>query len=327
VTPSTTTTAFYCVADERYFLGAVGMLNSLRLAGHREPVFLLDCGLTPDQRGILAPHVTLVPGPRDAPPYLLKTLAPLAHPAEVMVLIDADMIVTRSLAGLIEKAAAGRVVAFRNDTDRFVPEWGEILDLGTARRRPYVTSGLVLLGGRVGRGVLELLDDRQRRVDFELTFYGRDAPEYPFRYPEQDVLNAILATSVDPDAVETLGDRLAAVPPYRGLRLVELRALRCAYPDGVEPYVLHQFIRKPWLEPMYHGIYSRLLVRALLGDGLTVSVPESAIPLRMRDGALARTERVLVNIKDLASWHLGERLPGWVRDRVGALRRGPLGGP
>ena len=30
--------AFYCVADERYFLGLVGMLNSLRLLGHREPV-------------------------------------------------------------------------------------------------------------------------------------------------------------------------------------------------------------------------------------------------------------------------------------------------
>jgi hypothetical protein len=25
------TTAFYCVADERYFLGAVGMINSLRV--------------------------------------------------------------------------------------------------------------------------------------------------------------------------------------------------------------------------------------------------------------------------------------------------------
>ena len=46
--------AFYCVADERYFLGAVGMINSLRVLGHDEPVFLLDCGLTAEQRRLLA---------------------------------------------------------------------------------------------------------------------------------------------------------------------------------------------------------------------------------------------------------------------------------
>ena len=90
--------AFYCVADERYFLGAVGMINSLRVLGHDEPVFVLDCGLTDEQRELLAPHATLVAAPRDAPPWLLKTIAPLRHPAEVMVLIDADIIVTRSLA-------------------------------------------------------------------------------------------------------------------------------------------------------------------------------------------------------------------------------------
>ena len=31
--------AFYTVADARYFLGAVGMINSLRLVGHDEPIF------------------------------------------------------------------------------------------------------------------------------------------------------------------------------------------------------------------------------------------------------------------------------------------------
>jgi hypothetical protein len=315
-----TATAFYCVADERYFLGAVGMLNSLRLAGHREPVFLLDCGLTPEQRGILAPHVTLVPGPRDAPPYLLKTVAPLRHPAEVMVLIDADMIVTRSLAGLIEKAAGGRVVAFRNDTDRFVPEWGEILDLGTARRRPYVTSGLVLLGGRVGRGVLELLDDRQRRVDFELTFYGRDAPEYPFRYPEQDVLNAILCTLPDADGALTLESRLVATPPFPGIRLRSEHARRCASGDGTDPYALHHSARKPWLEPMSGGIYSRLLAGLLIGDDAPVRLPEQDVPLRMRGGLLARGARIGLDAQAALGMRVRSVLPASMRSRVDELR-------
>ncbi len=72
--------AFYCVADSGYFLGAVGMLNSLRLLGHREEVFILDCGLTADQRALLDPHATLVPGPVDVAPCLLKTIAPLQPP-------------------------------------------------------------------------------------------------------------------------------------------------------------------------------------------------------------------------------------------------------
>ena len=42
--------AFYCVADARYFLGAVGMINSLRVLGHEETVYVLDCGLTDGQR-------------------------------------------------------------------------------------------------------------------------------------------------------------------------------------------------------------------------------------------------------------------------------------
>ena len=73
-----TEVAFYCVAGERYFLGAVALVNSLRLVGHREPVFLLDCGLSDgparadrhrgDHRRDVEP----------SPPRLLKTIAPLA---------------------------------------------------------------------------------------------------------------------------------------------------------------------------------------------------------------------------------------------------------
>ncbi len=67
--------AFYCVADERYFLGAAALISSLRLHGHTEPIFLLDCGLTPAQRRMLAREATIVAGEPDTPPYLLKTVA------------------------------------------------------------------------------------------------------------------------------------------------------------------------------------------------------------------------------------------------------------
>jgi hypothetical protein len=299
--------AFYCVADTRYFLGAVGLVNSLRLVGHDEPIHVLDCGLSEDERRLLEPETTLLDGPRDAPPWLLKTIAPRRRPAPVTILIDADIIVTRPLAGPIETAAEDKVVAFRNDTDRFVPQWGELLGLGEARRRPYVTSGLVLLGGDVGRDVLSLLDDRQSRVEIERGFAGENDPDYPFLYPEQDVLNAILATRVEPEAIATLGNELCPNPPFRGLRISDERRLRCVHADGTEPYALHQFVRKPWLEPMYHGVYSRLLARLLLSDDVAIKVPSERVPVRMRTGVRARAERTLVNAIDLGRWYLRGR--------------------
>jgi hypothetical protein len=315
-----TETAFYCVADERYFLGAVGLVNSLRLAGHAETIYVLDCGLTPAQRDRLESQAVLVPGPRGAPPWLLKTIAPLEHPAEIRVLIDVDMVVTCGFGPLLEEARKGSVVAFCNDTDRFVPEWGELLELGPLERRPYVSSGLVVLGGDEGAEVLDLLDHRQRRVDIEQGFYGRRVEGYPFLFPEQDVLNAILCARPDPARTVRLPNRLAAVPPYRGVRTIDLDAMRCAYPDGVEPYVLHQFVRKPWLDRIHHGIYSRFLVRALLGEDVAIGVDETELPLRMRRGLAGAAARLPISVVDLGRWYATEVFPDWVRARLSPQR-------
>ncbi len=314
--------AFYCMSSEVYFLGAVGLVNSLRLVGHDEPIYLLDCGLPAAQRELLAPHVTLVDAPGDTPPFLLKTVAPRKHPAEVMVLIDADMLAARSLAPLLAQAAAGRVVAFENDSDRFVPEWGEMLDLGPARRRPYVSSGLVLLGGDAGQEVLDLLHDRQGRVDFERSYWGAGMEvDYPFLYLEQDVLNAILATRVERDRVVTVEHRLAPTPPYRELRLRDEATLRTAYRDGTEPYVLHQFVRKPWLEPTLDTVYSRLLRRLLTGPDVAVRVAERDIPTHVRGGVRGGAARARGNARHFVRWELPDLLPDAVGSRVKEMWR------
>jgi hypothetical protein len=313
--------AFYCVADERFFLGAIGVVNSLRLVGHTEPIHVLDCGLRPEQRARLGTEAILVEGPRGEPPWLLKTIAPLRHPAEVAILIDADIIVTRSLARLADLAADDGVVAFENYVDRFCPEWGELLDLGPLGREPYVSSGLVVLGGAERPRVLELLDDRQRRVDIELGFYGRKVAGYPFIYPEQDVLNAILMAGDDPVRTTRLENRLAPNPPFRGLRLRDLATLRCSFRDGTEPYVVHHFVRKPWLEPTYHSVYSRMLARLLLQDDVAIRVTEEEVPLRLREGPRARRARAIANAKDLLRWHFGDLIPDPIGERIEAARR------
>jgi hypothetical protein len=325
--------AFYCVSNERYFLGAVGMLNSLRLAGHQEPVFLLDCGLTPEQRELLDPHVALVRARSDTPATvlktaaLLKTIAPLRCPAEVMVLIDVDMIVTRPLADLIERASGGDLVAFEDEQDRFYPEWGDLLDLGPVRRQPYLSAALVLLD-RSMEEVLRLLDDRVRRVEFKHGHDQTPVADYPFMVLEQDVLNAILASKVERERIVAFDHRLAPTPPFRGLRLLDESSLRCAYEDGTAPYVLHHatLAEKPWLDRVYPDIYTQLLARLLVSRDLPVRVPQRLIPRRMRRNLVGRAERVRLDVRKRLGWYLRNHLPRRAVARVDARRVRRRGG-
>jgi hypothetical protein len=303
-----TETAFYCIADDDYFLGAVALVNSLRLLGHDEPVRMLDVGLRDDQRALLKREVIIMDGPRGAPPWLLKTLAPDQRPARVMILLDADLVAVRSLRPLIDRAASGRLVLFRNPIDRFVPEWGELLDLGRAQRRPYVSSAAIVAGTPLGDEVLALLADRQKAVDFGRTYWRGGELEYAFRFGDQDVLNAILAAKVEPGLVDVLDSRLAPTPPFAGLRVVDEGALRCAYADGEAPYLVHHHVTKPWLEPTYHGVYSRLLRRLLIGNDLALVVAEEDLPLRLRSGMLAWADRTRVNAREWMRWHVREPL-------------------
>jgi hypothetical protein len=311
--------AFYSVCGAQYFLGAAAMINSLRLLGHTEPIYLLDFGLSPERRAFLGHEATIVPGPRDVPPWLLKTVAPLRHPADTAVLIDADMIVTRNLTPLLDRAAGGGVVAFRNDRDHFVAEWGELLDLGPVRRQPYVSSGVVVLGGAERAEVLHLIDDRQRRVDVERGIFGRRDMDYPFLFPDQDVLNAVLSARVEPDRLTVLDQRLAPIPPFKGLRIESEAELRLSHPDGEAPYVLHHIARKPWLAAIRSNVYSRLLTRLLLGDDVALRVDPGEIPLRLRTGPAARAVRFAVDY--------GVGGPSYVRRRLSGDHIGDAGNP
>jgi hypothetical protein len=316
-------TAFYCVADARYFLGAVGMVNSLRLHGHREPVYVLDLGLEPDQRRTLSAEAEIVTGPGDVPPHLAKTVAPLAHPAETMVLIDCDMVVTRPLREPIEAARDGKVVAFRDVNERFVAEWRQALGLERCEPGPYVSSGLVAAGGEAGREVLEVVHSHRDRVDYAATVWGENDAAYPFRYADQDLLNAVLRCGFD-DRLVALEHRLAPAQPYAGLRVRDPMGLRCAYGDDTEPYLVHHILpAKPWLVPGHEGLYTRLLRRALSGPGLAIELPPGAIPLRLRSGPLAGIERRRVAVAQQVRWRVG----GFVRERLrpGAARSGGLG--
>ena len=284
--------AFYCVTGRDFFPGAVAMLNSLRVVGHTEPLFVLDCGLEPAQRRLLAPHVTLIPAPSEAAPSLLKLVAPRTNPAAVMVLLDADLIVTRPLTELIEAASRGSLVGFENDTQRHFPEWGELLELGPVRRGPYLTTSALFFGGETGQRLMPLVEERQMRVEPERTWIAGGAENDPLYFHDQDVFNAVAHSRLEPDRVVALEARLAPIPPFAGVRLLDEATLRCAYRDGTEPYLLHHCFRKPWLVRMRTNVYSRLLTRLLLAGDVPMRLDPDQLPLRLRTGAAARAGRV-----------------------------------
>lgn len=283
--------AFYCVSSAEYFLGAAGLVNSLRLAGHDEPVHLLDCGLAGGQREALeAGGVHVLSGPQGVPPQLLKGVAPLAHPAETMVLIDADMLVNRSLAPLVENTPADGVAAPGLPMERFFAEWSEPLGGGTCEAHPYLTSGFVILRGTTGAEVASLLHEGRDAVDVERTFMGSGTPEYPFHYADQDLLNAILATRVPGERVVRIDERAVAMVPYD--ELTPRDAGNWGYPDGSAPFLLHHvFEVKPWKDPLPHGVYSKALSSALFAADAPVRVPPRLVPLRLRPGAMGSLDR------------------------------------
>jgi hypothetical protein len=153
-----------------------------------------------------------------------------------------------------------------------------------------------MCGGETGAEVVRLLDDRQRRVEFERTYFGRDESGYPFRFPEQDVLNAILASKVPPDRFEALPRELAPMPPFAGVRVADERTLRLWGARGEEPFAVHHFGVKPWLEPTPDGVYSRLLRRLLEGSDVPIRVPRRRVPLRLRTNPLASLERRRIDL-------------------------------
>lgn len=283
--------AFYVVADSRYFLGLVALINSLRLVGHEEPIYVGDSGLAASQRRRLVDHVTLVDAHGTAVPHHAKTIAPLAHPAQVMVLIDADIIVTRRLTPLVEAARSRRIVAFADRiSHRFDERWADLLGLEPLRRQPYANAGLVVADYDLGTELFRKVDAGFEQVDVGRTSIGVGASDYPFYYVDQDVFNAFLATCPE-ETLELLDYRLAPFPPFPDLRVVDEASLRCTYPGGEEPFVLHHVLEKPWLAATRWSVYSQLFRRLLLGDDVALRLHPEELPLRLRTGVLASFDR------------------------------------
>jgi hypothetical protein len=302
----------------------VALVNSIRLVGHSEPIFLVDAGLAPEQRDFISSQVTLIPGPEDVPPMLMKTVGPLKHPAAVAILLDADSIVLRHLGELIVAAREGRLVAFVNNEpnhDRFFSEWQDALGLGPMRRQPYLASGHLIVPDSLSRRLLDPWQEGQTKVDIGRTLFGRGKLSDPFYFPDMDVFNAVAAAHLGPDELIMLEHRLAPSQPFEGLRLVDTERLLCSYSDGVRPFLLHHILAKPWLKATRTNVYSLLLPRLLLASDVAVQLEPKQVPLRLREGRLASSDRHRANVQAFVYAEARRQLGRFgVRTRIARLR-------
>jgi hypothetical protein len=315
------------MADARAFVGVVGLVNSLRLLGHDEPVLVLDCGLTDEQRACLDPHVRLVEGPPGVHPTVLKAWAPLAHPADVMVVLDADIVVVQRMDELIGQARTGCVIAFKDSWDRHHVDWGARLGVGSLPRRPYVNAGHLLISRGWSDVVLGGVRDEMSRLRLLETVVPGGPPhassrDEPFFFPDQDMLNAVLAARVPDDQLLLLDSRLAPFPPFQDVR-ADAESLRCVYPDGMSPYLLHHVGPKPWVSATPDSVYAQLLRRLLTGGDVPIRVSKHLVPPRFRTGPLAWADRHVATAQAAAYIRIRGRLG--IRPRLEAwLARGRL---
>jgi hypothetical protein len=317
--------AFYSVSDSRFFLGAVALINSLRLVGHDEPIFIVDTGLTPEQRRRLASHATLIPAPRGEASVLLTPFGPSVRRAEIQVLVDADIIVTQPLTEFIEAARTDRIVAFIEPEpthDRSFREWASRLDLPRLRPQPYVNAGQLFVPESLGQRLYSLWTEAQRRVNLTDTRYGKARLSDPFYFADQDVLNAVLAGHFEVDDLVIAEHRLAPHFPFEGLELIDASHLACRYADGVEPFLLHHILAKPWLKATRTTVYSLLLPRLLLAPDVVLRLEPRQLPLRLRQGRLAAADRSRANLQALIYAHSRRQLGRFgIRTRIADLRQ------
>ena len=288
------------MANSPHFLGAVALINSLRLTGWSDEIVVVDCGLEQEQRSLLESEARILPvadGPD--PPQLVKVAGPLSYAAQTAVVLDADMIVTRPIEPLVEEVEqSGRMIAVADRLgDRFDERWGDLLGLGELRRHPYVNCGLLIVPDGVGGRLFRLWKDAQAHIELDRSLLGGGSPFDPLFFADQDVLNAVLASSrFTADELTVLDFGAAPHPPFPGLRIADVERLRVVRDDGSEPFVLHHIQRKPWMQPLPSSVYSELLPRLWLADDLPVRLSPDLVPSWFRGGAAGRVAAVRAGI-------------------------------
>jgi hypothetical protein len=289
---------FYTIGDARYFLGVVGLLNSLRLTGHEQKIVVLDCGLTPKQRDLLSPHCTLFQMPKELAtnPTQFKAFPYLLQPQGTVVIIDSDILVVRSLQGLIDTGKQGNICVFPDlGINRYCQQWHEFFALSSPpRKQTYVNAGFIAFSTNYWPNLLERWWQACERTFAHTTISEGASHTSPCAAGDQDALNAILASEYPTEALalqskyEEIGGRF-----LREVQIVNLQTLACKYCQNDITMLHSNGSPKPWEAKTVRSLvrrfaYVKLLRRLLTGTDVPIKVPTEDLPMVYRPGLLGQ---------------------------------------
>lgn len=299
----------YTIADSGFFLGLIGLVNSLRITGCHHPVVVLDCGLTPQQRAVVRPHCQLVAAPPRGAinPTQYKAFAHLLQPRGIVVIIDSDIIVARSLDSILRRAVEGRICAFPDwGGRRWFPEWQQLFGLrAQLRREVYVNAGFVAWSTVHWPHLLERWWECCERTFASPTIREGAANTGPLAQADQDALNALLMSEIPAGAVALEPREAEAF--RRNLPEVEILdagtlASRFA---GHPVTLLHNngapklWERQAWRRVRRRNAFIGLLRRLLHGSDVEIRLSRQDLPVWLRAGLAARTATYLLGSLNL----------------------------
>jgi hypothetical protein len=317
---------FYTIGNAPYFPGVVALLNSLRVVGHHHELVVLDCGFTPQQRSSLSQHCTLVQCPSDqvTNPTLFKAFPYLLDATGIVVIIDSDIVVTKSLQGLTNLANQGKICAFPDpEYDRWFAGWQQLFGLrAELRRQMYVNAGFLVFDASHWPHLLERWWQACQAIKFHPTI-AEGAPDGPSSQADQDALNAILMSEVPLDALALQPEEEAptASALWRDVHVVNTQTLACIY-RGYTTMLLHNSgSPKPWetraWKRIRHNAYVRLLHRLLYNEDMVFRMNPEELPIWLRPGILGQISIFGVDMLNRIVWGiLGRPMVGPLARRM-----------
>ena len=326
---------YYTIANAPFFPGVVALLNSLRLTGNAGELVVLDRGLEPGQRRLLEGHarVVVLPDENFVAPSMLKPFAAAFEPRGVVVIIDSDMLVVRSLGPVVASAAAGAICVFADPIpERWFPEWAELLELQAPMRRgTNLNAGFVAFSADSWPQLLPRWRELCARVPRE-QIHGTEANA--FWAADQDVFNALVSSELPANAVEVLPEEGEAFPEQLlRVRVLDEETLACEL-DGEPVTILHYSLgpkawqRFGWLR-LRNDAYVRLLPRVLFADDVPIRLDPADLPFRLRPGTGSAAVRHSLDAVHRTARAAVRATPSPVQHRLVALRNRvfrPLGG-
>lgn len=321
---------FYAVADARFFVGAVALVNSLRLTGHDAPIVIIDTGLEAEQVEFLS-RVCVVKSFETEANQLAVFSKPSLWSLETdrtVVMIDTDVIITGSLASIIDKADAGSICGFADAyATRSFPEWEELLGLeAPLHPQTYLNGSFVALSMKRWRWLVKRWAESSARVqtqraEREFLLHQDEVASDPVGFNEQDTWNALLQSEAPEDAVSVHPSELAPTwVDRRSVRVIDRTGLHVEA-FGRRTLYLHctgtpkPWQRFGWSRPRYKA-FDDLLPRVLFADDVALRLEPSSLPLRTRGTVTGRLASSVTDVVASSAYGALQLIPGGLPARI-----------